>query len=314
MPAAQLDGVSRLQQVNAFCGYAMGKAMGGEAMGEDAGEIELRTMVEEAMRMWPQIRVDEQAFSHYLRSRYETACQSESHPKLAGGDLCLAFAAFCGDKEALQEFDRLQRQVLDSIYAVNRLTADQREEFHQHMRELFLVGRGGKPPRLLQYKGVGSLRGWLRVALLRNGVRFLGACDRLAAPGAPTAEDIANIDDDGERDAACAQLLGEFRSAFRASVESLSKRERRLLRQSLLCGRTVAGVAESHDAHRVTVARWMRQVRASLHKATRKRMRQRLNLDVEEFDSVLRFINSRICVTYADLLEMEEMEEREKAD
>src|SRR5262249_41683920 len=68
----------------------------------------------------------------------------------------------------------------------------------------------------------------------------------------------------------------EFELAFREAVQSLSDRERILVRQHFLDGVSVNDLGRLYRVHRATAGRWLERARDALLAATRARLMARL--------------------------------------
>jgi RNA polymerase sigma-70 factor (ECF subfamily) len=165
-----------------------------------------------------------------------------------------------------------------------------------------LVEVEDRPAKLAQYTGRGSLRSWLWVVLARNGRRFKKRERREETLEDAVAATLVLDSGDPELEYIKAQSLNEFRAAFRAAVNTLTEEDRDLLRRWLVEGATLEEVASSHGIHRVTAVRWLNKIRRGLLKNTRLKLGLRLGVGEKELESVINVIQSRLDVSFADLL------------
>lgn len=89
---------------------------------------------------------------------------------------------------------------------------------------------------------------------------------------------------------------------MRAALASLSEELRALLRYSLLDGWNVDRIGALYGVHRATAARRVAVARDQLADAIRKDLSSRLSIPVDEVDSVVRLVQSRIDVSLSRIL------------
>jgi RNA polymerase sigma-70 factor (ECF subfamily) len=252
---------------------------------------------------WPQFADD----PHGLFAR--VAGRIDQEGDVAGvqwADLALADACVRAAPGAHEAFEAGHGEALDAALAAAGVGADERAEARQRLRVRLLVPGTGEAPRLAGYAGRGSLRGWLRVAAVREALMLVRSARRRAAH---------EIDDDGEllEQAAVAEdpelivlrdrCRDELRAALVAAVAALDSRERTLLRLSLRDRLTVDQLGALYRVHRSTAARWLKAVQVKLSTSTRARLAERLKLEAAEVESLIRAIGSRIDISLAGPLD-----------
>lgn len=179
-------------------------------------------------------------------------------------EVCLAYCCGVRQPRALQRFEReylpAARQALGML-GLDEATIDDRL---QQLRARFFVG---EVPRILDYRGAGSLEGWVRATAGRLGLdarrhatrvkgRERDALLEAACPPSPESEPDR------------ARLLPLWREAFRRAVGTLSSRERALLTMSLVHGASIDSIGELYAVHRSTAARWLDRIRETLRQRT----------------------------------------------
>jgi RNA polymerase sigma-70 factor (ECF subfamily) len=86
----------------------------------------------------------------------------------------------------------------------------------------------------------------------------------------------------------------EFASAIGITLAALSSEERSLLSLYFLDGLTLAAIASVFKVHESTVARWIARARTRVLDETRNLLRERLEVDTAELDSLMALVRSRI--------------------
>jgi RNA polymerase sigma-70 factor (ECF subfamily) len=168
------------------------------------------------------------------------------------------------------------------------------QDLRQQLDIRLFVAEGGAAPRIAEYRGVGSLRTWLRVVatrlLLNTGRR---KTDRPEALTSRMEEALGDA-----QDVELEWLKERYRTAFRASLaralSDLPPSDRTLLRLCVVNGLSATGVAELYRVHRATAKRWLARIRGDVLAATREHLRATLHIESEELDSILGMIGSRL--------------------
>ncbi|MER2562378.1 MAG: sigma-70 family RNA polymerase sigma factor [Myxococcaceae bacterium] len=221
--------------------------------------------------------VDEAALVSLLRA---TGLPAAVWPELDLEGLLLAHACLKNDVAALRLLDA---ELLPPVAAAlrRRASADDVDEAMQVLRARLLVGT---EPKLAKYSGRGPLGAFLRIAAsnvlsnLRPVVANVNADDELAA--VPDASDL-------ESKLARRDQQQRFRQVFREAVQSLTARERSLLRLSLLDGLSIDELAPMYGAHRASVARWLAAAKERLSAITRSKLSVALQLPEDDVERLL---------------------------
>jgi RNA polymerase sigma-70 factor (ECF subfamily) len=94
-------------------------------------------------------------------------------------------------------------------------------------------------------------------------------------------------------------------AAMRAALVGLGEQSRALLRYHLIDGWSIDRIGALYGVHRATAARWTAAAREELGVAIRAELAKRLSISVDEVDSIVRMVQSRIDVSMARLLDSE---------
>ncbi|HKE18946.1 MAG TPA: sigma-70 family RNA polymerase sigma factor [Kofleriaceae bacterium] len=258
----------------------------------------LSRWVEAARRRWPEIELPAVRFAGHVAALGIAAGADHPH----ADDLYLACATSHGDPAAVAAFERELSPVARA--AARRIdgSVDFVDEVVQATRERLLVARDGRPPRVAEYAGRGTLAAWVRVAAMRIAMNLLRERRRNVLVDDDAFFDAVRQGSDGERAALRSRYGQACADAVRAAFATLTARERNLLRLHHLHGLTLDELAPAMKVHRATVARWMERARGRLLEETRAGLRARLTALDAEVDSILRELQSRIDVTLSRLL------------
>ena len=242
---------------------------------------DLAAAITTARQAWPGIVVDEAVFAAQLSAK----APAPDHV----AELYLACACAGRDPAALAAFEKAYFSEIDAAWRQRTDLTVGRDDVAQIVRERLLVGT---EPRIAGYSGRGSLRSWFRISVVRV-VSNLAARPRREI----TVEDdviatLPVLTADPELEYMKRLYHAEFRAALHDAVGKLERRERHLLRHSLVDGTSIDQLAVLYGAHRATLARWIAAARETLFKTFRASLMEKLQIDRQELDSVLRLVQS----------------------
>ncbi len=269
----------------------------GHLAGTDEPEMAeaLQRAHEDGQAAWPRVVLDAERFVAYLAPRAPTdVAPLVALQRLHRTDLYLCCACCDGDAAAHAAFDRHASPDID--LALRRVSGAEAvaDDVRQTLRERFLVAADGKPPRLAQYTGQGSLGGWVRIAAVRQAHRLLRRHGRELPLETQRLAVAAGAGDDLELGYLKRTYRAEFRQAFAAALDGLPPRDRNLLRYRYLDDLNIDQIGTIQGVHRATVARWLAATRLRLLDQTRAQLGNRLALDATEVESVMRLIHSQL--------------------
>lgn len=198
-------------------------------------------------------------------------------------DLALAWLASKHERAAVTELDRRLQRVARARLRNDDVTL---EEVLQRARERLLVG---EQPRLLAYRGRGSLVQYLKAVVATVAIDLSRA--------APSREDGSDSErlltaaaEESGVDARLAQASwrAHFTKAFTEALATLDAEERTWLRMRFVDGLSTDAVGAAFGVHRTTAMRRLEKAQAALLSETRRRLGERLKLGAREVDSLVR--------------------------
>lgn len=242
---------------------------------------------------WPTVAFDEAKLAVFIGARLSGTDLTAAINALPAADVALAAACEAQEPTAHVAFDSILAEV-DAAGASTRSPADLIQEVKQLLRVQLLVAKDDKPPGIAGYKGKGPLRGWVRITATRELIRHLKKASREQPVDRQLEEMIGGTLDDPMLE----QLKGEYRTQFatalREAISGLEAEDRTLLRQQIVDQLSIDELGAAYGVHRATAARWLTRSRSALVAATRERLAARLSMPVEEIDSVIRLVQSRL--------------------
>jgi RNA polymerase sigma-70 factor (ECF subfamily) len=257
-------------------------------------DIDISSPFEEARNAWQGVNFSKGTFARRV-------AELEVRPDdvvTRARDLYLAWACAEHDGAALAYFDRQFLQRIDGFVGRMRLGRDSVDELRQRLRIHLLMGDA---PRIGQYRGRGSLAGWVRTCSVRTALDLIDTtkartCD-LDAVGAFIG-DAAGPE--------LAALRNRYGAAFQASLErtlaSLEPREKTLLRMYFADELNIDAIGRIYRVHRATVARWIAAIRERVLASVCKDLRMELSATPSECRSILTALKSDLDISLSGVL------------
>jgi RNA polymerase sigma-70 factor (ECF subfamily) len=206
----------------------------------------------------------------------------------------LACACAHADPVALAAFHSAFDASIAATLARAHVQGTDPDEMRQQLDVHLFVAEDGDAPRIAEYRGVGSLRTWVRVVasrlLLNAGRRKSARHDTLTSQ---VERELCDVEDP-ELDWLKERYRGAFRQALTTALAELPPTDRSLLRLCVVNGLSATGVASIYGVHRATAKRWIARIRRDVLEATRAHLRAHLRVDPDELDSIMGMIGSRL--------------------
>jgi RNA polymerase sigma-70 factor (ECF subfamily) len=237
------------------------------------------------------------------RAVHASTTASEAEPialltHIHAPELFLASACAAGDRRALAFFEATYVPILEA--ALRRVVRDAaaRDELLQQIRhKLFLPQLDGGAPKILDYSGRGDLGNWLRATAVRQALNFVTRGPKEEPLADQLLATIPAGEGDPERLYAKSQYKAELKAAFAEGAESLTPRERNLLRAAFVEGLSIDAIGAMYGTHRSTAARWLTSAKEHLLAEVRKGLVARLKIPAREVDAVLHLVHSGVSIT-----------------
>ncbi len=285
----------------------LSRASGLPAPSAVAVESAWAATLDTARAAWPNVRFDAGQLATFIGVRLSGADVASALASIAVADLAIAAACAAQEPTAHAAFDSILTEV-DAAGASTRATKDQIDEVKQLLRVQLLVATEDKPPGIVGYKGKGPLRGWVRITATRELIRHI----KKAARDIPSDRQLEDALGANADDPVLEQLKGEYRAQFatalREAIAQLDAEDRTLLRQQIVDKLSIDEVGAAYGVHRATAARWLARSRGALVAATRTRLAAQLSIPVDEIDSVIRLVQSRLDASVVRYLREEKAE------
>jgi RNA polymerase sigma-70 factor, ECF subfamily len=247
----------------------------------------------DARAAWPTVTFDEAKLVAFIGARLSGPDLAMALAAIPAADVALAGACAAQEPTAHAAFDTILGEV-DGAGASTRAPADLIQEVKQLLRVQLLVEREDKPAGIVGYKAKGPLRGWVRITATRELIRHLKKAARETPVDRQLEELIGGSVDDPMLEQLKTEYRAQFATALREAIDGLDAEDRTLLRQQIVDQLSIDELGAAYGVHRATAARWLTRSRGALVAATRARLAELLEMPVEEIDSVIRLVQSRL--------------------
>jgi RNA polymerase sigma-70 factor (ECF subfamily) len=243
---------------------------------------------------WPGIEISRAVFDDYLAER-------KAQEALETTDLYLACACIQRVPQALETFERhFMRRVPDFV-ARMRLSPPVLDDLCQQLRERLLLAHAGRPPRLAEYSGRGSLAAWLRVVATRAAIDLIRTTEKFVAEPS-TGDRLVAFAASPELQYVKAEYRAPFREALAESIKTLSSQQRNVLRLYFVEDLTIVEIGALYRVGKSTVFRWLESTRDQVLTEARRSLQERLSLSAQEFDSIANALRSDLDFSLRALL------------
>jgi RNA polymerase sigma-70 factor (ECF subfamily) len=256
-----------------------------------ASPDDMRAFLEPGSRAWPGVVVTAESLAAHLARLEAEDARTPAERSPHASDLYLACACVEQNDRALAAFDAHFLAKVDAFVARTDASPEFAAEVRHELRHRLLVAEPGSLPRIARYSGRGPLGGWVRIAAVRVAVDL----KRARSP----VRDAARLPDVGDANDPEVQLLksryaGEYQTALLQSWQSLSVRERSLLRLHYVDGRNLDEIGTIYNVARATAGRWIVAARRRILDGMIEILATRLQLTKAEFDSIARLVGREL--------------------
>jgi RNA polymerase sigma-70 factor, ECF subfamily len=231
-----------------------------------AAELEL--LAQETSARWSgSFVIESRAFVAYLSARLAPGANAEAM-RANAADLYLACACSLGIPEAVRIFEATLVSEIAAGLRHLHLEPSAIDELRQMTREKLLVAGAGRAPRIADYTGRGTLRGWTRVVTTRIALNRLRDQKREVPLEDALLEQRATDTCDPELSCLRERFGVALDRALECAMRSLTADERVLLRQRFVDGLTSEQLARFHRKHRITMIRRLNGILRTLRART----------------------------------------------
>lgn len=254
-------------------------------------DARLRESYVAGQQNYPSIGLTAVEYIGYLVPRLGSVGRIE---ELALADLFLCAACAKGEHGAISAFEQTHFPPLTQSLRSHGVTEEDIQEVLQHLRTMLFVRAESGRTKLTEYSGRAKLISWLRVVAMntlhnrrRSDVRRRSRTER-------SASSLVDAIPDLEISILKTWQRSQIERIIERSIRSLSVENRRLLRFHFVDLLSIDKLALLHGVHRATIARRIVRAMGELRDKVQRALMDELDLDVHEYESLLRFVRSQI--------------------
>ena len=285
------------------------KVDGARSVGQ-AKNIDIESVIEPIIESigaaWPELAVSGPEFLHHVAESDLLADQdAQSATEIRWPELYLAWACATGCDSAIEAFERRYFGQVDAVGSRHAKLCS-RDEFRQYMREKLFVLRKGGAVTIASYRGRGGLATWVRIVATRAAID-LQRRRRDALASSPSDDGLLEqlvVDSDSPEYALLKrQYRQQFKQAFALAMDSLTIRQRNLLRQRYVYRLQVQEIADLYQLHRVSASRALARACSALATAIESALREQLDDSDVDVEGIARMVASQIELSLERLLQ-----------
>ncbi len=265
----------------------------------------LATIWNDAQQSWPGVQIDRGVFARYLAERVIGEAHEDAELPAHPTDLYLAVACILGDSKALTFFEDNILSQTKSVLSRLGLSTSDADDIRQDLRARLLVNTESREAVLSAYFGTGRLVQWVRAVAGREALASLKRRRKMV----PFDDELFGALCDPQLVSLKRKYRVEFKQALHQAITHLDERERTIMKALVIDGDTVTEIARAHSVHRVTASKWVSKIRKTLFRRTRWHLREKLDLDESELESVIRLIESQMEMSLDRVLDSQQQDD-----
>lgn len=265
-------------------------------------EEKLAAMHLAGQAQWPNVALPAVRFAAHLARVLEPMAVSPApFDEINAADLYLAAACSEGDPAALALFDRTILAQASAAAAQVDPSPSFADEVRQIVREKLFVRAEGKPAKIDEYRGGGTLLRWVR-AVVRNTAR-----NQVRNPDDRSHEELGDqtMEWASSHNPEIMLMKEQHRKALAAALQdafgALSSDERNLLRFRVVEKLKWQRIMTMFGRNRATVARWFSEAQGKLIAETLRLLKERHELATEEIESFVAPVRSQFELALSEL-------------
>jgi RNA polymerase sigma-70 factor (ECF subfamily) len=261
----------------------------------------LENMLETGRVAFPAIDVPIVSFGHYLGDLVsgEESDLLRALSELHASDLYLVAGCLENNGAALKVFESTHLAGVGKFVKAIGAGPAFVDELRQCLRDrLFVSDSQGATTKISTYRGRGPLRNWLAVIAQRMA---LDLSRKNAKSESDPPDDVAAFGDP-ELEYLRSRYRLEFQSSFREALETLSERDRLILKLNIVSGVSFGRIAVMYQVNQSTVSRWARSAREAVREEVQRLMAERLGLARDELVSLVRVLQSDLDMSISQVL------------
>lgn len=268
-------------------------------------DAHLQRLCEQAAAAQSEARVPALVFTGYLARRVPADAKNLETwlTGLPVGDLYLACACLRGCPGGVAALEKILRvHIRPLLLARFTLLPQDLDEIMQQLRERLLIPGADGPAKIDKYAGQSALLTWLRPVAARVALNYLKRDKERRGP-ALDAEDegeaavVLSLSFQPELQLIKDHLRDPVQRALQDAFRSLSRDQRRLLRQHIIEGLSKLELARRYHVHDSNIGRWLRKALESVHAEAQRILAAELGTDKAEAEEIIQFVRDQLHIS-----------------
>jgi RNA polymerase sigma-70 factor (ECF subfamily) len=255
---------------------------------------------QQGVNAWPAIDVPLSRFSAHVEAVSPADLSLDALAKLSGEGLTLCVACLEQQPAAMGIFESVYLAPLARVLAKLDGGAEVADDVLQRLRAQFFAPANGRSS-FFAYSGGGALAVWLKVVAVREAQKLRRGAVQTHTVNDDTLSVMPTPEADPELRFMKLQHRAHFKVCFQEALAALGKRERSVLRMSLVEGLSIDDIGRVYDVHRATAARWLTSAREQLVSDCRAKLAERLKVSEAELDELMGSAQSNLSISLGQL-------------
>lgn len=272
-----------------------------DASADPALRAAIAALLREAQAAWPTLQLPPEQFYAYLAQRVSAPADLVA---LRAADLYLACGCAGGHPEALRLFEREVLGEVPQALRAQQLPPALVDEVSQQLRARLLLAEPGAAPKIVDYSGRGTLKGWVRVSAVRAGRDLLRRQTARSGAEQAAGADAPPIAREPEDAYARERYQEGFRAALAAALAALPAAQRELLELHFLDGLKLDEIAQRQGVNKSTISRRIAAACDAVFAAAQTEMERHLGLRPGEFESLAGVLRSQLHLSLSRVLRL----------
>ena len=255
---------------------------------------------QQGLDAWPAIDVSLARLSQHIEAVAPPDLSLDALAKLSGEGLTLAAACLDAQPAAVSIFESVYLAPLSRVLARLEGGAEIADDVLQRLRAQFFAPASGRSS-FFAYSGAGALAVWLKVVAVREAQKLRRGAVQTNTVSDDSLSVMPTPEADPELRFMKLQHRAHFKVCFQEALAQLGKREKSVLRMSLVEGLSIDDIGKVYDVHRATAARWLTSAREQLVRDCRVKLAGRLGVSEPELDELMGNVQSNLSISLGQL-------------
>lgn len=255
---------------------------------------------QQGLDAWPAIDVSLARLSQHIEAVAPPDLSLDALAKLSGEGLTLAAACLDQQPAAVSIFESVYLAPLSRVLARLEGGAEIADDVLQRLRAQFFAPASGRSS-FFAYSGAGALAVWLKVVAVREAQKLRRGAVQTNTVSDESLSVMPTPEADPELRFMKLQHRAHFKVCFQEALAQLGKREKSVLRMSLVEGLSIDDIGKVYDVHRATAARWLTSAREQLVRDCRVKLAGRLGVSEPELDELMGNVQSNLSISLGQL-------------